>query len=259
MKILVNCPVPAEFNACREVLALRDIPRLAGCRAARREVSGQEVLAVESGPGKARAASAASAAIPAMGCDMVLDSGSCAGVAPGAVIGEIILAGDCFEYDISGYGIPSRSIAEMHLPSAFAFLSPGDRDALQRRAVEEAGAAGERLRLDRQLCGEYVVQSLERREHLYGLFQAGGANWETAGVYVAGLRHSLPVLSMRVVTDLGNERALADFRRNVRPAARRLYRAVEALLVTGWFSHFAERWQAGPAGRSERLPASVRP
>jgi len=259
MKILMVCPIPAEYAACRESLSLRDQPRLAGCRASRGMVGGCELEALESGPAKARAAAAAAAGILARGPDLILDTGSCAGIEAGTVIGEIVLGRECFESDISGSCFPRNSIPEMRLPSAFGFLPVEAREALQAEAVERGQETGVRVRPGSQVCGEFLIHSLQMRGELYRLFQASAGNWETAGVFVAALKNSLPALSFRVVTDLGDAQALRDFRRNVKVRSRELYRYLGDLMEYGWFERFREHWSRLDAAVLQGLPGAVLP
>jgi nucleoside phosphorylase len=260
MKLLVLCPIPVEFSACREVLALRELPELAGCRcgyAAAGAVGAAELYCLETGPGKARAAAGALLGIQRFGPDLLVDSGSCAGIEPASAIGQIVLAGECFEADLAGTPFPRRLLPEMRLPSAFGFLPPEAAEALQKEAAE-SGEAG-CLRIGSQACGEFLIHSQQLRGELHRVFRAAGGNWETAGVFIAALRSCLPALSFRIVTDLGDQNALLDFRRQVKPRARELYRYLSALLAAGWFERFLERWRRLEPRLLASLPDRVLP
>jgi nucleoside phosphorylase len=257
MKLLVLCPVPVEYSACREVLALRDLPALAGCRTSFAEVGEAQLYCLESGPGKARAAAAALLGIQRFGPELLLDTGSCAGIEPGVSVGQIVAARECFEVDLAGTPFPRRLLPEMRLPSAFSFLPVEAGEALQQEAVQrgEAGC----LRLGNQACGEFLIHSGELREELYRVFRASAGNWETAGVFIAALRSSLPALSFRIVTDLGDRNALRDFRRQVRPRSRELYRYLGGLVESGWFGRFLEHWGRLEPSLLSSLPSRVLP
>jgi nucleoside phosphorylase len=259
MKILIVCPIPVEYACCRESLSLRDQPRLAGCRASHGVVGGCELEAVESGPAKARAAAATAAGILRYGPELVLDTGSCAGIEAGTVIGEIVLGRECYESDISGSCFPRNRIPEMRLPSALGFLPAEAREALLKEAVEQGQEAGLRVRPGNQVCGEFLIHSPEMRSELYRLFQASAGNWETAGVFVAALKNALPALSFRVVTDLGDAQALRDFRRNIKARSRELYRFLGDLMEGGWFERFREHWSRLDGSVCQGLPGSVLP
>lgn len=259
MKVLLICPFPPEFNACREILGLRDSKPVSGCRSARGTAGNIDVFALESGPGKARAAAATVAGALAFSPELVADSGSCAGTEPGAFVGQLILCRDCYEYDIGGKGFPTRGIPEMKLPSAFSTLSSPDRETLLREAGETGSTESFQVHVGNQACGELLIQSQEMREALHSLFRASGANWETAGVFIGALKNRLPPLSVRIVTDLGNEQALNDFRANIKKKARELYRYVQVLAEYGWFDHFHECWRRLDPATIDRLPQSVLP
>ena len=73
------------------------------------------------------------------------------------------------------------------------------------------------------------------------------------------LKNCLPPLSVRIVTDLGDEQALNDFRANVKKKARELYRYLQVLAEYGWFGRFHECWQKLDRSIIDRLPQSVLP
>jgi nucleoside phosphorylase len=257
MKLLILCPIPVEYAACREALALRELPVLGGCRCGYAAAGQGELYCLQTGPGKARAAAGTLLGIQRFGPDLLLDSGSCAGVEPGLSIGQIVAALECFEVDLAGTPFPRRLLPEMRLPSAFSFLPVEASEALQREAVArgEAGC----LRFGNQACGEFLIHSVELRAELHGVFRATAGNWETAGVFIAALRASLPALSFRIVTDLGDRNALRDFRRQVRPRAGELYRYLAQLMESGWFGRFLERWVRLEPSLLASLPSKVLP
>jgi nucleoside phosphorylase len=125
--------------------------------------------------------------------------------------------------------------------------------------VGQGQALGRRVRPGNQVCGEFLIHSAEMRGELHRLFQASAGNWETAGVFVAALKNAVPSLSFRVITDLGDARALSDFRRNVRARARELYRYLGALMEYGWFERFRQHWDRLDRVVQQGLPGTVLP
>ncbi|MCK5005807.1 MAG: hypothetical protein KAR73_00375, partial [Spirochaetales bacterium] len=73
------------------------------------------------------------------------------------------------------------------------------------------------------------------------------------------LKNSLPPLSVRIVTDLGNEQALKEFRSNIKKKSRELYKYVQVLAEYGWFDHFLESWQKLEPSTIDKLPQYVLP
>ena len=238
---------------------MRELPAVSACRSARGVVGNAEITAVESGPAKARAAAATASACARERPDLVVDTGSCAGLDPDSAVGQVVVATVSYEYDIGGGGIPAKSLPAMKLPSAFAHLDGSPAEALQREAVQIGGSGGVAVRVGPQACGELLVQSPSFRRALHALFQAVAANWESAGVFVAALRNGIPALSIRVVTDLGDEQALTDFRRHVKAQARELYSYIHKLAALGWFGRLSQLWNDLEPERRERLPSSVWP
>lgn len=259
MRILIICPIPIEYTTCRNVFSLRDRSAVLGCRTAQGSVSGVEIAAIESGPAKARAAAATVAGIHECKPDLVVDSGSCAALDPGLIVGTILMATSCIEYDISGKGLPEQVLPDMRLPSALDFLGRGSREGILRKGVELGGALGLQTRVGIQACGELLVYSRDFRDALHARTEAAACNWETAGVFVAALRSAVPPLSFRVITDLGDENARGDFRRNARPCAAGLYRYLRSLLEEGWFSECFDIWGKTVKTPGERLPEAVHP
>lgn len=243
MRILLVCPVPVEFTSARSMLSLRDAGEAAGCRSARGTVAGVDAVALQSGPGKARAAAATAAAIAALAPDLVVDAGTCGALDPGLMVGAAIIGRSCVEYDLSGSPLPRRIIPEMRLPSALSLLPRPHADRLVRAAVEIGRGVAVHVREGVLACGEHLVQSPAARDPLAALTGALAATWETAGVFVAALRSGLPPLSLRAVSDLGDERSLIDFRRNARRVSRGLYGYVRSLAEAGWFAQVHGRWR----------------
>ena len=259
VRVLLVCPIPLEYTTCRTALALRDAQAVLGCRIARGAVGNVDILAVETGPAKARAATATVAAIGHFQPDLVVDTGTCGALDGDLIVHALVLGMSCLEYDISGNGLPHRIIQEMRLPSAFDFLPRREGQKLVRSLTELSKDRGLHMRAGVQACGEFFTQSAQVRESLFALSGAVACNWETAGVFVAALRCRVPPLSMRVVSDLGDEDSLRDFRRNARRCSQDLYRTVAEGLESGWFAAFYELWRSVPRGQVEKMPQKVLP
>ncbi|MGA2478873.1 MAG: hypothetical protein ABSG63_09010 [Spirochaetia bacterium] len=257
--MLLICPIPLEYSTCRTVLALREAQQVLGCRTARGAVGNVDIMAVETGPAKARSATAAVAAINDFLPDLIVDTGTCGALDGDLIIHTVVLGTSCLEYDISGNGLPYRIIQEMKLPSAFDFLPRREGQKLIRTLTELGKDRGMHIRAGVQACGEFFIQSAQVRESLFALSGAVACNWETAGVFVAALRSRLPPLSLRVVSDLGDEDSLRDFRRNARRCSQDLYRMVRDTLESGWFIAFYEAWKSVPRGQVEKMPQRVLP
>ena len=259
VRVLLVCPIPLEYSSCRAALSLRDTPAVQGCRAARGFAGNADVMSVESGPAKARAAACTVAAISQFQPDLVVDTGTCGALDGEMIVSTIVLGMSCLEYDISGYGLPNRVIPEMKLPSVFDLFPRREGQSLARTLAEHGKDHGLHVRTGIQACGEFFIQSAQVRESLHAVSGAIACSWETAGVFVAALRSSIPPLSIRVVSDLGDEDALRDFRRNARRCSQGLYRFIGDSLESGWFVKVYDQWRQSPRGHGDRLPQKVLP
>jgi len=259
MRVLLICPIPIEYTSCRGALSLRDAPTVLGCRTARGVVGSIDIMAVETGPAKVRAAAATVAGITHFQPDLVVDTGTCGALDDDMIVGAIVLATSCLEYDISGNGLPDRIIPEMKLPSFFELAPRREGQKLARAFTSLGKDRGLHVRTGVQACGEFFIQSAAVRDSLVAVSGALACTWETAGVFVAALRSRVPPLSIRVVSDLGDEDALRDFRRNARRCAQLLYRFVRDCLEAGWFVSLYDLWKTVPRGQVEHLPQKVLP
>jgi adenosylhomocysteine nucleosidase len=259
VRILLICPIPLEFTSCRSSLSLRDAAAILGCRVARGSVATIDIMAVETGPAKARTASATASAAGEFLPDLIVDTGTCGALDGDMIVNGVILATSCLEYDISGNGLPHRIIPEMRLPSAFDLMPRREGQRLMRSLTELGKDRGLHVRTGIQASGELFIQSLQVRESLFALSGALACNWETAGVFIAALRSCVPPLSLRIVSDLGDEDALRDFRHNARRGSQALYRFLREAMEAGWFAAFNEQWKGVPRGQVERMPQRVLP
>ena len=87
---------------CRTALSLRDAQAVLGCRTARGSVGNVDIMAMETGPAKARAAAATVAGIDAFQPDLAVDTGTCGALDGDLIISAVVLGTSCLEYDISG-------------------------------------------------------------------------------------------------------------------------------------------------------------
>ncbi len=259
MRLLLICPIPIEFTSCRTALSLRDASPVFGCRCARGAVGAVDVMALESGPAKARAAASTAAGIAQFQPDLVVDTGTCGALDGELIVSSVVVGTSCLEYDISGYGLPHRIIPEMKLPSVFELLPRKDSQKLTRSLTELGKDHGLHVRTGVQACGEFFIQSASVRDSLQAVSAAEACSWEAAGVFVAALRARVPPLSIRVVSDLGDEDALRDFRRNARRCSQGLYRFLRDGLEAGWFGGVYDLWRQAPRSLVERLPSRVLP
>jgi adenosylhomocysteine nucleosidase len=238
MRILLATPIAPEYRMCKKILGLKNELRHKTWITASAENALYTLAAVQSGPGKSKAFAATAAVIADFSPDIILDTGSCAGIKPEVRIGDIIMGTQCVEYGISGFCFFKKIYKINILPSAFTFFPKATEKTLVQSALQIGRDIGCKVEKGIQASGEHIINSRRRRESLHTLFHAAGGNWETAGVYESALRASLPVFSIRVVTDLGKANAIKEFYFNIKPCTNYLYRYISALVQENWFNRF---------------------
>jgi adenosylhomocysteine nucleosidase len=191
--------------------------------------------------------------------DIVIDTGTCGALDGDLIVKGIVIGVSCVEYDISGNGLPERIIPEMKLPSALQFLPRREGQKIVREATELGKDLGFHVRSGIQACGEFLIQSGQVRETLHEVSGAIACNWETAGVFIGSLRARVPPLSVRVVTDLGDEDSLRDFRKNARRCSLDLYRFLGSALESGWLSGVHALWKSHGRAQGEKMSQAVLP
>jgi len=235
MRILINCPIPPEFKACVRNLDLHERVRNRLKKMNSGTIGGVNVLALQSGAGRDRAAEAVEKAAVHLRPDLVLDTGSCAALNEEILIGTIILATRCLEVD-KDYSKISRGKIEKREVTAGLWGNGSEVPCEGLKLVEQTlRTSGFSTVRGAQGCGTFMLSSVERRRSLYLSLGALGWNWETSGVFDSACRMGIPGLSLRIVTDMGDERALSDFVGNIKPESKRLYQAIRRLIENGRF------------------------
>ncbi|MBN1797981.1 MAG: hypothetical protein JW822_05370 [Spirochaetales bacterium] len=242
MKILLITPIPIEYKMCKTIFPFKKELKVKGCRISMCSQQEADIFAVQSGPGKAKAAAATMAMIDHISPDIIVDTGSCAGIKAKSVIGQLIFGDTCVEYDIAGSGSKKKWIKKMLLHSAFHFLKANIKETIFQDAVRYGTTHDFKICIGTQASGKFLINSDEKRRELVRICGADGCNWETAGVYLSALHSGLPVFSIRVVSDLGDKHALKDFIFNIKACTKNLYRYILLLLNEGWFTDFHKQW-----------------
>ena len=98
-KIGIICPLDDEYNACKEILGLKNESELSGRIVSERNENNIEVYAVKAGVGKINCSSATQLVIDKFHPDFIIDAGVAGSLAKDVSINDIICAEHCYEYD----------------------------------------------------------------------------------------------------------------------------------------------------------------
>jgi len=214
--VLVLTHMPSEFHAARNALALREVsprgvcPGASGGREAEGKVARQQVRLLNTGGGEWAAAFSLGSVPPEV--SLIWDTGSAAALGEGLETGQVVepswarrVNGDPAWFWQGRWG-QTLSLGEV----------PRQLDLREEHPFSGAGI----------LCGDLFLQDSQRRKALSQ--QEGGSlfSFETWAVAEAGRCWGVPVRSLRVVTDRGDESAAGEYKKNLNPCLRELYRCL---------------------------------
>lgn len=246
MKIIILTAIPQEHRiACKE-LGLKKINNFLY----EKKSNSALIEVILTGPGKASAAQTTAAFIAKLAPDLIIDSGACAGTGENVKIGDLILAFEAYEIDLGYKEIPSKIISQMQVASSIVNLDETNKKMIKAKASELAFKNGIRLICGKLACGDRILTSTSEKEKLTRVFDVEGFCWETAAVFLAAKREGKPALSLRAITDLGNEQALYDFNQNLKKVVSSLYNFIGVLYTSCWFEEVFNIWK--------RLPENLR-
>ncbi|HDS16836.1 MAG TPA: hypothetical protein ENN66_09585 [Proteobacteria bacterium] len=174
------------------------LEKIAGRHFYRRDYSGKEVVVTTSGLGKVMAAATTQMLIDRFSAELVLNFGSCGGLAPDLAVGDLVLASRVIEYDFSSE----------HKPVPITDCDPLLVSALQR----EFSA----LRCGPLASADRNADTAAVREELHARYLALAADWEGASIVRVARRMGIPALVLRGVTDIGETALVAEYERNYR-------------------------------------------
>jgi adenosylhomocysteine nucleosidase len=209
-------------------------------------VSGQTVAVVYGGWGKIAAAASAQYVIDRFAPQLLVNLGTCGGLAGQAERGEVLLAGETLVYDIVEQMTDAdEAIAERATTIDLSWLDGpgGSPPATYPSPVRRVRL----LSADRDIMPAQVGRLREK----YG---AIAADWESGAIAWTAARNGVPCLILRAVSDLvdaaGGEiyADCAEFERRSREVMRVLFDVLPAWLAA---------WAVRPAGGSApSAPAS---
>ncbi|MBN2532104.1 MAG: 5'-methylthioadenosine/S-adenosylhomocysteine nucleosidase [Spirochaetales bacterium] len=234
MKILIICPLKYEY---RKALREFNITEQTSCydfKAACKKMNDNEIMIVQTGPGKARAGIATVSGIEYFRPDFVLDTGSCGGLNNDISAGTVIISYHCFEYDISGFGLPQIKQKMMEIHSGF------NKNIV--RIVQNLYNNKREIMIGIQACGEYIIKENKDKMLLRKLFDADACNWESAGVFLGALNRKKPCLSIRAVSDMADENTFLDYKKNISGVLSGLYSLIKDFIDKGTFREFLQLW-----------------
>jgi adenosylhomocysteine nucleosidase len=237
IKIGVICPLDDEYNACKEILGLKNESELSGRIVSGKKENNEEVYAVKAGVGKINCSSATQLIIDKFHPDFIIDAGVAGSLAEDVIINDIICAEHCYEYDpCSGKElgkIPSEDdesctmISDPFYKKGFLEFSNHIQDTI---AIN--------IRIGNVACGEKDVKTRQLRQELHENFNGLVCNWETSAVLSVANLNKVKAFSFRVISDLADENMDDSFENNFNSALQNLFLVLKEFIFGEWIQKF---------------------
>lgn len=186
------------------------------------EISGREIVAVQSGIGKVNAAVAAVLLIEKFGCTEILNTGSAGGVGHGLKVGDVVLSTELsyFDADATVFGYEKGQIPQM--PARF--MSSAELTDQTKAAAAKAGLT---IQTGMIVSGDSFVSGGKTREEIIKNFpEAMVVEMEGAAVAQTCWRYSIPFLVVRAVSDTADQTAAISFDEFILEAGKKSARMV---------------------------------
>lgn len=202
MNIVITTALPPEFNAARNALGLEEytkkgeLPRIA---------ERGNISLILTSMGRDNAYKYLSNLLEKRRVDLVIDTGTCGSLIDDIDIGDIVFSQKVLTFDSS---LQYEDVIESSEPLVNELI--GSRKVGCVSSVDKSITATEDRILLRDSGADIVT-------------------WETAGVFSAAKKHSIPFFSIRGVTDRCNGETFMDFKKNRVEVCKKLYNSVKIL------------------------------
>ena len=178
IKIGIICPLDVEYDACKEILDLKNESEISGRIVSERKENNIEVYAVKAGVGKINCSSATQLVIDKLHTDFIIDAGVAGSLAEDVNINDIVCGKYIFEYDPN-----TGEILDKNTPCTWSTLI----DASHRKEFNEfinwaKDKMNKNIKVGNITSGERDVKSTELKQILHDNFNAIACNWETSAI-----------------------------------------------------------------------------
>ena len=235
-RVGIICPVPREYDICKEKLGLADETIVCSRKLSRAVKGAISVTAVSAGLGKISCAAAAQYLISGLKCDIIIDTGSAGAIAGGLEIGDIVFSTEVYEYDIlpvekfNKYKNLLTSVTEADNILKNEYATGAFREFCVM-VKENLGCA---VHTANCASGEKDVNSKKLRETLEKSYKCSICNWETSAVIRTANLCGVKSLSIRSISDKADEEMMKDYKKNVNGTLEKLYEALALFIYGGW-------------------------
>ena len=217
MRFGIICAMPEEIKALKAQLTNESTKKIGGKDYYFGQISGQDVVLVESGIGKVEAGITTEHLITDCGADVVINSGSAGGIGDGLHVGDVVISTATAYHDVDAtafdyqYGqLPGKE------PSFAASKKWGDALA---KAGEQTGLT---VKQGLIVSGDQFIASQDAIKQILAHFpDALSSEMEGAAVGQVATDHQVPYVVVRAMSDTGDEEAGVSFDEFIIEAGKR--------------------------------------
>ena len=217
MRFGIICAMPEEIKELKAQLTNESTKQIGGKDYYFGQISGQDVVLVESGIGKVEAGITTEHLITDCGADVVINSGSAGGIGDGLHVGDVVISTAAAYHDVDAtafdyqYGqLPGKE------PSFAASKKWGDALA---KAGEQTGLT---VKQGLIVSGDQFIASQDAIKQILAHFpDALSSEMEGAAVGQVATDHQVPYVVVRAMSDTGDEEAGVSFDEFIIEAGKR--------------------------------------
>lgn len=217
MRFGIICAMPEEIKELKAQLTNESTKKIGGKDYYFGQISGQDVVLVESGIGKVEAGITTEHLITDCGADVVINSGSAGGIGDGLHVGDVVISTATAYHDVDAtafdyqYGqLPGKE------PSFAASKKWGDALA---KAGEQTGLT---VKQGLIVSGDQFIASQDAIKQILAHFpDALSSEMEGAAVGQVATDHQVPYVVVRAMSDTGDEEAGVSFDEFIIEAGKR--------------------------------------
>lgn len=217
MRFGIICAMPEEIKELKAQLTNESSRQIGGKDYYFGQISGQDVVLVESGIGKVEAGITTEHLITDCGADVVINSGSAGGIGAGLHVGDVVISTATAYHDVDAtafdyqYGqLPGKE------PRFTASKKWGDS---LTKAGEQTGLT---IKQGLIVSGDQFIASQDAIKQILAHFpDALSSEMEGAAVGQVATDHQVPYVVVRAMSDTGDEEAGVSFDEFIIEAGKR--------------------------------------
>lgn len=217
MRFGIICAMPEEIKELKAQLTNERVKKIGGKEYYFGQISGQDVVLVESGIGKVEAGITTEHLITDCGADVVINSGSAGGIGAGLHVGDVVISTATAYHDVDATAFDYQY---GQLPGKEArFTASKKWGAALAKAGEQTGLTikqGLIVSGDQFIAGQDAIQRILRH-----FPDALSSEMEGAAVGQVATDHHVPYVVVRAMSDTGDEGAGVSFDEFIIDAGKR--------------------------------------